>query len=183
MNLQILRRSYDRFASGYDEAFQAQQTPKIVSLLAALPDPPPTPWLDVGAGTGLVARLSGGAPICLDLSRGMVARAPAPRVQADLHALPFPAGALRCVTAVTALIDLSTPATALAELVRVLAPGGWLAVTALVRENPEAFAAALRRLPLTPFVRLSLGNDVGFVARRLPLRDGERPAVTGDPPV
>ncbi|MCB9538915.1 MAG: methyltransferase domain-containing protein [Myxococcales bacterium] len=175
MNPDVLRRSYDRFAHRYDADFRAQQQPKIEALLAALPVPVPTPWLDVGAGTGLVARLSGGRPINLDLSAGMLGHAPPPRVQADAHRLPFPDATFRCVTAVTALIDLVDPTPALAELVRVLRPGGWLAISVLVREQPARFVDALAGLPVTPARRLALDRDAGLVMRRTP--------VDGDPPM
>ncbi len=175
MNPDVLRRSYDRFAPRYDADFLAQQQPKIEALLAALPSPEPTPWLDVGAGTGLVARLSGGRPINLDLSAGMLALAPPPRVQADAHRLPFPDATFACVTAVTALIDLADPRPALAELVRVLRPGGWLAFTALRSEAPERYGAALTTLPVSSPRRLALGRDEGFVAQRTP--------VERDPPM
>lgn len=169
MNPDVLRRSYDRFADRYDADFRAQQQPKIEALLAALPAPPPAPWLDAGAGTGLVGRLGGGRPVNLDLSAGMLRHAPGPRVQADLHRLPFPDATFACVTAVTALIDLADPRPALAELVRVLRPGGWLAISVLVREDPERFVDGLAALPVTRPRRLTLGRDVGLVARRPPV--------------
>ena len=69
-------------------------------------------------------------PIGADLSFGMLAAAPTPfpRVQADGVALPFPDGALDGATCGFALRNFTDLAATVAELGRVVRPGGRLAL-------------------------------------------------------
>lgn len=95
--------------------------------------------LDVGSGTGQIARhllkySDPGAKItCMDLSHQMLRRArnrlhsERPGfVTADLAQLPFADGAFDCVTCGYVLEHLPDPQPGLAEIARVLAPGGRL---------------------------------------------------------
>lgn len=165
MRLDVLRRSYDRFAEKYDEIFTPQQTPKIEALGAALPRPLPSPGLDAGAGTGLVSRVLGVPLVALDASRGMLSQAPGPRVQADLGRMPFADGWFGLVVSVTALIDFTDPQPAVREFARVLRPGGWLALSVLKIEHIAAVQAALEEQGFTVRQRLDLEQDIGFVCR------------------
>ena len=99
--------------------------------------------LDVGCGTGQTAirldRLghhvtgTDTAPAMLALAAANATAAGAvQRIelrQADVHALPFPDGAFDVVVALGLIMWLEDPKTALAEMARVLAPGGWLVVS------------------------------------------------------
>jgi SAM-dependent methyltransferase len=100
--------------------------------------------LDVGCGTGIVARVAagrtgrgGGTVVGLDANETMltVARAAAaetaPAIDwrtGDAAALPFPDGAFEAVFCQQALQFLPDPITALAEMRRVVAPGGRVAL-------------------------------------------------------
>lgn len=89
--------------------------------------------LDLASGTGDLSRELYGrgiVPIGADLSFGMLAAAPTPfpRVQADGVALPFPDGALDGATCGFALRNFTDLAATVAELGRVVRPGGRLAL-------------------------------------------------------
>lgn len=95
--------------------------------------------LDVGCGNGLylaelAARGHRGPVIAMDLSLGMLdaarRRSPTALVAGDAQSLPFVDGALDCVLAMHMLYHVPDRKRAIAELRRVLAPGGVaLAVT------------------------------------------------------
>ena len=98
--------------------------------------------LDVGAGTGRLARaLEGlrffrGTIFSLEPARGMIAlgRRQAPGVPARWlrgwgDALPFAADAFDMVTSFEVLEFTPRPRAVLSEMVRILAPGGWLLVS------------------------------------------------------
>jgi len=94
------------------------------------------PLCDLGCGPGQVARYlhdHGAAALGVDLSPGMLAHArrlnPGLNFhQGDMLALPVPDGAWGGIAAFYSLIHIPRPrmAAALAELRRVLVPGGWL---------------------------------------------------------
>jgi len=90
--------------------------------------------LDAGAGTGAIAHAvldeePAARVAMLDRSAGMLAEDREPhacRVRGDGGALPFPDGAFDLVTAAWVLETLPDPASAVREMLRVLAPDGRL---------------------------------------------------------
>ncbi len=131
------RAGWDQKAGGYDRFFPAITDRLIEPLLDAAGVGPDSRLLDVGSGPGhLVARAAArGAHVCgADAAPGMLAlaRSENPGLEfreADAHALPFPDGAFTAVTGNFILPHLGHPEQAAAEFVRVLAPGGRLALT------------------------------------------------------
>ncbi len=159
-----LRAAYDREAPTYDARFHAQQAPKLRRLAAAVP-PTAGVELDLGAGTGLLRRLTGRPVLQIDLSRAMLRQGAGPRVQGDLSRLPLPGDVASAVFCVTALIGPAPPRPALEEIARVLAPGGWLALSVLAHEDVQAIERALHALSFHILERLDILPDVAWVAR------------------
>lgn len=129
---------YDRYAAGYAcqlEPTFAEAVERVVKLAAAGPG---VRLLDLATGTGAIARLAaaqGASVIGIDASTGMleVARRLSPALDlrlADASNLPFAAGELDVVTCGLALSHFVELDRALAEVLRVLTPGGTLVASA-----------------------------------------------------
>jgi malonyl-CoA O-methyltransferase len=162
----ILRAAYDREAATYDERFVAQQTPKIQALAAALPPIPPGPVVDLGAGTGLVSRITGRAMLAVDFSERMLALGPKPAVVGDLRALPLASDTFALAWCVTAIIGVDQVHAVLAEVARVLRPGGLLALSMLAHEPRSRIEAALISHQFELLETLQIAPDVGWICRR-----------------
>ena len=151
-----LRRAFGRAAGVYDAHTPVQQQVRARLLdLALRRAPAPRRALDVGAGTGalladLRAREPAAVGVAMDLAHGMAVAARergAPAVAGDAEALPFATGRFDLVLSSSALQWLPRLAPALAEMRRVLAPGGTVAVAFFggetLHELREAWRAAL----------------------------------------
>ncbi len=127
--------------------------------------------LDVGAGTGRVPRALlaagdfSGKLVCLEPSRRMLARGSelarhqnVSWVRAWAIPLPFPDDAFDIVVSLEVLEFTPCPSDTLAEMIRVLRPGGWMLVTNRVGRSgrwilgrtmrPQEFAPWLERAGL-----------------------------------
>ena len=97
--------------------------------------------LDVGGGSGRLARLFTGSSIhCLliDLSPTMLAQAPRPAARADGRRLPVTDSSIDAVAALYTLYHYDDPREPIAEARRVLRPGGLFAACTPNRtSNPE----------------------------------------------
>lgn len=137
-----------------------QFAPRLVSFAGVTPG---TRVLDVATGTGIVATAAaelGAQATGLDINPGMlaVARQKSDRVdwvEGDVAALPFPDGGFDTVFCQFALMFFPDRARAFAEMLRVLKPGGLLAVA--VFERLDASPAYDELVPL-------LGRVVGPAA-------------------
>lgn len=145
MFAQTLRRDgvqqYDRLAPRYDRLHHrwlrhagGEAQAALEALVRALAGPD-TALLDAGCGTGNLARtlIAEGLPLLaltlLDPSEAMLARCadiPVPKIMGRLEALPFGDRSFDIVTCVWALETVPNPDVALAELCRVVRPGGVL---------------------------------------------------------
>lgn len=126
---------FDAVAGAYYRIFAPIVAPVVDPLLDAAHIGPYTSVLDVGAGFGAVAARAtarGASAIGIDLSSAMVALAttlhPATAFQqADTEELPFPDRSFDAVVGSFILPHLARHERAIAEWVRVLVPGGYLA--------------------------------------------------------
>jgi SAM-dependent methyltransferase len=129
---------YDRHAAGYarelDPTF-AGSVERVVELAAARRG---VQLLDLATGTGAIAHLAaarGASVVGVDASTGMleVARTRSPGLDlslANAYALPFADGAFDVVTCGLALSHFAERDRALAEVLRILRPGGMLVASA-----------------------------------------------------
>ena len=145
-------RHFAEAAKRYDMATRAMSLGRDAAwkraLVAALPDLPSPFCVDLACGTGDVAfllaeRFPGGTAVGVDLSAPMLAiardrnRFPNVRFErGDLCALPFPDGSADVVTGSYALRNAPDLREALAEVRRILSPGGVAAF--LDFSNPES---------------------------------------------
>jgi 2-polyprenyl-3-methyl-5-hydroxy-6-metoxy-1,4-benzoquinol methylase len=127
-----------------DPGRRASEQRRLEALVRLLAPGPGERVLDVGCGSGwLAARCrTGGAGVwALDLARTGVAAARrrfpgAARYQVgDVYHLPFKAGVFDAVVLSEVLEHLETPDTGLAEVKRVLRPGGRMLVSVPYRER------------------------------------------------
>jgi SAM-dependent methyltransferase len=124
--------SWQRVAGDYGDTFAAATRGFIEPLLDAAGVGAHMRVLDVCCGPGLVtgaAAARGAIAAGVDFSSAMlaIARATRPRVefsQGDAEALPYPDGRFDAVVANFGVHHVPNPAAALAEMRRVLAPGG-----------------------------------------------------------
>jgi SAM-dependent methyltransferase len=134
---------WEQAAAVYDDAFARLTSQSIPALVAALGLSPGQRMLDVCCGPGYVAAQGArqGAEVTgLDFSSAMIARAkahyPQPHFQeGDAQALPFADAAFDAVSMNYGLLHLDQPERALAEVARVLRPGGRFAFTVWAPPN------------------------------------------------
>ena len=133
--------------------------------------------LDVAAGSGDLARAlarrvgPSGQVWLTDVNRRMLERGrdrlidagvPAPAVQCDAERLPFAPGAFDCVTVAFGLRNMTHKEAALAEMARVLKPGGRLVVLEFSKVwKPLEPAYDLYSFKLLPLMGNLVAKDAG----------------------
>ena len=163
----VVARTYDWVARRYDgiKQFRPRDEDSFVArpLLQALEGVARPLVLDVATGTGrlplaLLRSHFSGQIVGLDLSRGMLRQARSKLrpygdrvtlVWQDASHLPFEEGAFDAVTCLESLEFMPCPLETLAEMARVLAPGGVLMLTN--RVGHEARLLPGRAIPRTAF--------------------------------
>ena len=147
-------------AAGWAAEAEPRLRPLYEAVLARLPAPPSL-VLDAGCGAGAFAALAAasGHGLCgLDAALALTSRARARLPECDfrvgdLEALPYPDATFTAVVAVNSVLYAAEPRRALAELSRVLAPGGQAVVT--MGTGAESRACAARIDPLLPAAALA----------------------------
>jgi ubiquinone/menaquinone biosynthesis C-methylase UbiE len=135
-------QTYDSVAEAYDRTWRPnfERVARDLVAVTGLGDlPPDASVLDVGTGTGAVAleaahRVPRGVIVGVDPSVPMLAlaraNAPLTPVAAESPGLPFPTGRFDAAVANLVISHFERYDTSLADIVRVLRPGGRLGVTA-----------------------------------------------------
>jgi SAM-dependent methyltransferase len=139
------RRGWGERIGGYERTFGRLTDQTVAAMLAGARVGRGRRVLDVCTGHGVLAAAAlarGGVAFGLDFAEEVVARARrnAPGVdlrQGDAQALPYPEASFDAVVCGYGLMHLSDPARALAEMHRVLVPGGRLAVSAWEQPGPD----------------------------------------------
>lgn len=164
------REGWQRAAAAYERSWARVTAQTAGPLLDAAGAGAGSRLLDVCCGPGVVAGAAlarGAAAHGIDLSENFVAMAarrhPAGRFETgDAESLPFPDGSFDAVVSGYGIIHVPRPAAALAEMARVLKPGGRLAVSVWAPPEPGtglgmAFAAISAHADMT--VPLPHGPD------------------------
>jgi malonyl-CoA O-methyltransferase len=162
------------------------------TVLALLPDVRGLTTLDAGCGSGrylqvLAAR--GARAIGMDLSAAMLSRARQTTTRiarADLRALPFDGMSIDLIVCGLALGDVPELESALAEIARVLRPGGHV-VYSVVHPAGEAagwsrtFESAGRRLAIDGFWHSLERHRQACASAKLTIEEWREPALAAVP--
>jgi ubiquinone/menaquinone biosynthesis C-methylase UbiE len=137
--------SFDRVADRYDETRGGMERARVVAAPLARMLPRDGPALEVGIGTGIVAAAlaeRGVDVVGIDLSPAMLRhaqrRAPGRVARADALHLPIRTGSVAAAYLVHVVHLVTDMERVLAEVVRVLRPGGVIVVSATRDTEPPA---------------------------------------------
>lgn len=147
---QFEHEGWNKKAAGYHDVYEPIVAKAVEAALDRVEAGPGRRLLDVGSGPGYVAAAAasrGSEVVGVDLAESMVALARElhPDLEfevADAQDLPFPEGSFETAVASFALFHMPRPDFALAELARVLRPGGRLAMTTGTRPTATASSAS-----------------------------------------
>jgi ubiquinone/menaquinone biosynthesis C-methylase UbiE len=173
------RTHFDRWSETYEQDSAARWLREVqTQALAALALTENDVLLDVGCGTGAAVRDA--APrirraVGFDLSPGMIVQAEERarasgidnvefRVGDVSGRLPFDDGAFTALVCTTAFHHFPKPRDTIAEMARVLAPGGRLVIADANRRNPAVFALDL-------VLRAAQASHAGFRSPRQLMHD------------
>jgi len=163
----VVKYDVDRFHAHPSPLVRFVESRRVGQVFALLDARPSHRVLEVGCGAGqLLARVPAGRAFGVDLSESLLARTAARLrggavlAQGDASALPFASGAFERVYCSEVLEHLVDPAAAVAEIRRVLAPGG-VAVLSVPNEGLINRAKDwMRRLGLWGLVMRDAGYDM-----------------------
>ena len=173
------RTHFDRWSTTYEHDSAAHWLREVqTQALAALALNPADVLLDVGCGTGAAVRDAAAQvrrAVGFDLSPGMITQARARARDAGLTSvefrqgdvsgpLPFADGSFTALVCTTAFHHFPKPRDTIAEMSRVLAPGGRLVIADANRRHPAVFALDL-------VLRVTQASHAGFRSPAQLMRD------------
>jgi len=177
---------FERTAERYAREAQARDWSEVIELCRPAAG---DAALDVAAGPGMLSSaLLGrvGRAVAFDASPALLAHAPAgvEAVEGDASAMPFADRSFDIVTCVNGLHHLDDPAAGLAEMARVLAPGGRLVLQDYIADpDPERARRwdEIERLRADDHRRLLAEGEAGAELARRGLRSWQwdAPATPG----
>lgn len=160
---------FDREAADYEHSADGRfVAPMYAEVLRQVRAAPGRSLLDVGCGPGSVLQLLADTELALwgiDLSEQMIAEARkrlggrAQLAVGDAQQLPFAKGSMNMIVCNASFHHYPRPAAVLAEMARVLTPGG---VLIMGETNPPL----LLRLVLNPLLRFSHSGDYHLYSQR-----------------
>jgi ubiquinone/menaquinone biosynthesis C-methylase UbiE len=163
----VVKYDLDRFHDHPSPLVRFVESRRIARVFALLDARPSHRVLEVGCGAGhLLARLPAGRPVGVDLAESLLARTAArlrgraALAQADAGALPFAAHAFDRVYCSEVLEHLVDPAGAVAEIARVLRPGGVAVLSVPNEALINRGKALVRRLGLWRLVMRGSDYDM-----------------------
>lgn len=188
-----IRRAFDKAAAHFDatDFLHREVRERLIDRLLAVAAEPSS-VVDLGAGTGaatqaLKKRFPNADVLSVDLSHAMLAAGTSTEwaVCADAAALPIPDGSVDLLFSNLMLHHCADPASALAEMRRVLADSGLLLFATFGRasliELGRAWATADRHTHIAPFFDIiDLGNLLGTSGFAEPVLDIQTLTVTYD---
>ncbi|MEZ5294289.1 MAG: class I SAM-dependent methyltransferase [Vicinamibacterales bacterium] len=186
------RDAYEAWAAAYPPSpHNALMAAEQAAMLALLPDVRGRSVLDAGCGTGrylaAVAALGAGRLTGVDVSVAMLTRVAVPgaaRILGDLTALPLATASMDIVVSGLALNDVAALDLAVAEMARVLAPGGTLVYSVI---HPRGGPLGWRRTFPSPGGEAAVAgcwhppgaHDLACAAAGLVVERREEPHVNG----
>jgi len=186
------RRHFDRWAESYERDRTSRRLATLQhEALGMLALTTGDRLLDVGCGTGAALRSAAATverAVGVDLSSAMVARgrelaAATPNVElreADAEALPFDDGAFTAALCTTSMHHYQHPDRAIAQIARVLAPGGRAVIADATTDRP---IMRLADLVLRTFQRSHVGlrraAEIGALMRAAGLEPRETRRLMG----
>jgi SAM-dependent methyltransferase len=152
-----IREEFTHQSSGFGKAAVMTSAETLGALVELVPEDESARWIESACGTGLVSRaLAGkvGSVTGVDLTSAMLEQAKSGAAEegiekvrfsvGDATALEFADGSFDGAVTRFSLHHIPLPGRVIAELARVVRPGGWVVVSDLVADEADGEGAAWR---------------------------------------
>ena len=134
---------YDDMALGYNELYGEEQGKKLRLIAKYVKTQEQDTILDVGCGTGLLAKYFKGKITGIDPSEELLKQCPFVAIKGSVESLPFPDHCFDWVVCITAIHHAKDVKKALSEMKRV-GKGHWVISVLKKSEKKEEIVSAIR---------------------------------------